>query len=136
MYKTKRLISVIALLFATFMMIATSALPHHHHEDGSVCITLEKEDVAHNNHEEDAANHSHNGCSDDCSMKVDTASDANVHASKGGFIPVLMAIIPTGDNTVPAPKENTITTHYIYIEHHYHSIVGSIYGLRAPPAVA
>lgn len=133
MHNIQRLISVIMLFFATFAMVASSALPHHHHDDGSICITLEKESTDDGEH-----NHAHNGCDDDCAMNIDLVQDASQlgHASKAGFFPTLVAVLSWDYSLLPEPQEHRTSASFIYIEHAYAGIVGSTYGLRAPPHVA
>lgn len=133
MYKTKRLISAIALVIATFLMVATAALPHHHHDDGMICLHL---DMGHD--DEAAHDHGHNGCNEDCAMNVDLIQDASQigHASKAGLIPVITAIITWDNALLPIPNECDNISPTIYIEHPYKCIVSTLHGLRAPPSLA
>lgn len=133
MNNTKRLIAIVAMICATFLMVATSALPHHHHDDGAICLTLDwcQDDAAEHSH-------SHNSCDDDCAMNIDLLQDASQigHASKVGLIPQLVAIL-TWDNllfTEPEVPVNNMT--FFFIERLYHGIVVEQRGLRAPPSVA
>lgn len=128
----QRHISIVMLLAAVLMLLGTSVLPHHHHDDGSICITLNNDNAQ---GEERAHNHSHNGCDTDCAMKVNVAPDASQlgHASKVYLMTQPMAIISQENTLVPSPEECNITTHFFYLQRHYHYIACPHYGLRAPP---
>lgn len=133
MYKMKRLISIVAMMCAAFLMVATSALPHHHHDDGNICLILDIGKSSNDNHE-----HGHNGCDDDCAMNINLVQDASQigHASKAGLIPQLSAILDWNISIVPEPEISSAPLIYLYIEHAYHGIVGTSCGLRAPPSEA
>lgn len=133
MHNIQRFISVIAMFFATFAMVASSALPHHHHDDGSICITL---DNSLNDTEEHQ--HSHNGCDDDCAMNVNLIQDASQlgHASKSGFIPMLVATLSWDYSLLPKPEEKYARNPFIYIEHAFKCDIYLPCGMRAPPMTA
>lgn len=120
-------------MLATTLLFATSIIPHHHHDDGSICISLEMDRDLSNEH-----NHSHNGCDNDCAMNIDVVQDANQpgHASKAWLLPILSAVILWDNTLIPSPEESNHKTNFIYIEHATPGIVCHSCGLRAPPAMA
>ncbi len=133
MYNLKRILSISLMLFATFMIVASSVLPHHHTEDGGICLIL---DLCNDNN----AEHNH-GCSDcdgDCAMNINLIQDTSQigHASKAGLIPQLIAILSTGCSILPEPIELSTTFSFVYITHAYQDYIGLSCGMRAPPAVA
>ncbi len=133
MYNTKHMIAIISMLCATLLMLTTSMLPHHHHDDGSICIIWNADNDNNEGH-----NHSHNGCDDDCAMNIDIVQDASQpgHASKVWFIPSMTAILAWDNALLPDPEVTCVTTLFYYLLPCDTGIVGSLCGLRAPPAVA
>ena len=133
MYNLKHILSIGLLMFATFMIVASSVIPHHHTEDGGICLIL---DFCNDNNAEH--NHGCSDCDSDCAMNIDLMQDASKIglASKAGFIPQLIAILSTGSSILPDPIELSTTFSFIYITHAYHDYVGLSCGMRAPPAVA
>ena len=133
MYNLKQILSIVFLMFATLMIVASSVVPHHHTEDGGICLIL---DLC--NDDNAGHNHACSDCDSDCAMSIDLMQDASQigHASKAGFIPQLIAILSTNSSILPEPVELTTTFSFVYITHAYHDYVGMSCGLRAPPAVA
>ncbi|MBR2378814.1 MAG: hypothetical protein IKA91_05195 [Bacteroidaceae bacterium] len=133
MYNLKHILSIGLLMFATFMIVASSVMPHHHTEDGGICLIL---DFCNDNNAEH--NHGCSDCDSDCAMNIDLMQDASKigHASKAGLIPQLIAILSTGSSILPDPIELSTTFSFFYVTHAYQDYISLSCGLRAPPVVA
>lgn len=130
MHNLKHVISVCFLMLSALFIVTTSIIPHHHCDDGSICLILDMHNDEHH--------HNSSGCDDNCAMNVELIQDATQigHASKAGFIPQLIAILPSQGSLLPEPIEQSTTLSFVFILYAYHDIIGSSCGLRAPPTMA
>lgn len=127
----KRYISIISLLFACFVGLATMVLPHHHHNDGRICLILDS-------HAKDEAPYESDQplTCNDCPLKLHALQNASQWSCYGNdrdnIVPITAVL--WGCVELPEVDEHCIIPYYIEDEPCCMCAVCALCGLRAPPA--
>lgn len=145
--RPKRLIALTLLMLANIFLLAHVVLPHSHH-DGVVCFSLEEMVHQHHcshNHVDacdcnchHAENHHHHGDSEDCNLKeIVIRQDNNSHHEIlpcATCLSLLYTIYSLNDLYLVVPEYGHRLVQKPYLITYIPPYVGTISGLRAPPA--
>ncbi len=118
-------LKIVFLLIAGFVGVASTVIPHHHHEDGTVCLSLFETQHA----------GEHSDCDDNCMNRMNTTRTSMVDVVDLLRVVPIQTLVGSWALTTLSPfdDESSLPDFGVYIER-LHSVVSlPALSLRAPP---
>ena len=135
----KKKIYFVILAFATFTLLAHTAVVHHYHEDTGICFSKHCRDSkeAHRHAQQDSQPHHHEGNHTPDECVVD-----NVYLPASDKITCCLHLVCDYEQIILALIDNSLTVQNVvdtkfYFRHnivfYHHIFISQSLGLRAPP---